>query len=110
MLFGGYDGLGGNPGFADTWDWDGATWTQRTSASAPSGRYDTSLVPDPTGGGTLLISGRSGGTVFGDLWRWDGTAWSRLLGAAAPQRRHSYAMAHDSAAGTSVYESENFFI
>ncbi len=62
VLFGGATSRegGGSAAMNDTWEWDGTTWTQITSAdaTAPSGRKDAALGYDPTAGKMVLLGGQ----------------------------------------------------
>jgi N-acetylneuraminic acid mutarotase len=80
---------------ADTWTWDGATWTQRNVAG-PSARSWASMAP--VAGKIVLF----GGVTFGgdpihplqlsDTWVWDGTAWAEV-DVSGPAARQNAAMA-----------------
>jgi cysteine-rich repeat protein len=69
---------------ADTWEWDGSAWTDRTSAtaSAPDRRYAHAMAYDAARGRTVLFAGTqyvSTFASFGDTWLWDGVAWREDL-------------------------------
>lgn len=94
-LFGGSDGGYATPAFAETWRWDGATWTRlATAAESPSPRerhalaFDAQLRRTVTYGGV----GEAGGFAL-DTWLWDGAAWSQLA-VPNPGGRHSFALAY----------------
>jgi hypothetical protein len=60
--------------FEDTWEWNGATWSQ-LPAFGPLGRFAHHLVPTADGFGVQLIGGSNGGTLeFDDVWEltWQG--------------------------------------
>src|SRR5262245_8173028 len=63
VLFGGQtqDGLRN-----DTWTWDGATWTQHTTAHAPSPRRYFGMAYDAAHGQVVLFGGYS----LNDTWTW----------------------------------------
>jgi hypothetical protein len=86
VLFGG--GLAGNgTKFGDTWEWDGANWTQMNPASSPSPRAMASIAFDTLRGYTLLYGGSttSGSYTFvQDTWIWDGTNWTQQNSADTP--------------------------
>ena len=50
--------FGGVSNFANTWAWNGATWTLLRPANRPQGRYDASAAFDPQSGQVLLLGGR----------------------------------------------------
>ena len=64
--------------FNDTWEWDGATWRERATDTAPPGRIDHALAPFPPSdemvvyGGQTNIQGTcgvAGSTTCRDTWR-----------------------------------------
>ncbi len=68
----------GGPSFSDTWEWDGSTWTQRTTATAPlrSGRYG--MAYDSVRGRTVVYGGVQSTMLLGasnQTWECDGTNW-----------------------------------
>jgi hypothetical protein len=66
VLFGGWS-LPQNY-FADTWEWNGVGWTQR-SAPGPSGRTNHAMAYDSARGETVLFGGNGFSTgSFGDTW------------------------------------------
>ncbi len=84
VLFGGHVGqMPGGTYLADTWEYDGTTWTSKAT-SGPSARMSASLAFDAERGKVVLFGGvGADGAPLADLWDWDGTAWKqRILGAA----------------------------
>ena len=76
---------------ADTWEWDGATWTQKTVAGPPS-RWHYGMTPF---GGKLVLFGGDGGVGkawLGDTWEYDGTAWTQRT-VTGPSARYTYTLA-----------------
>jgi hypothetical protein len=67
VLFGGRMNCCGDGG--DTWVWDGINWTQRTPATAPSGRYGSAMAYDNIRGVTVLFGGYYQ-FMYGDTWEW----------------------------------------
>jgi hypothetical protein len=99
VLFGGYAGHGIEAG---TWEWDGASWTDRTTEHAPSPRGSSAMAYDAARGVVLLFGGRANGQdppdgPLGDTWSWDGARWERLPTPVAPPARSEHAMAYDAA-------------
>jgi hypothetical protein len=100
VLFGGgYCG-----GFAcvmgDTWEWDGANWTQFAPAQNPSPRQDHGMAFDPVRGHVLLFGGDLGNNAYdGSTWEWNGTTWTQLMPAVSPAPRAWHAMATDTQRG-----------
>jgi hypothetical protein len=69
----------------DTWEWDGVSWTPRTSYTFP---LDV---------GTMVYdSHRQRMVMFrGSTWEWDNLTWAQLSPTVAPQARSRHAMAYD---------------
>jgi hypothetical protein len=63
---------------ADTWEWDGTSWTRWTPPSAPEARVGHSMVWSPALKATVLYGGFNPSASFRDLWRWSGRAWTRM--------------------------------
>ncbi len=83
VLFGGFGGryLG------DTWTWNGSTWTQQDTATAPEPRDTGSFAYDAATGTGILYGGYDGNIpAFTDTWSWNGSAWHRLHPTARPGR------------------------
>jgi hypothetical protein len=91
---------------ADTWEWDGTTWSERTPAAGPSARSDTALTYDAVRGRIVLF----GGGVFDgfspiryrDTWEWDGKAWTERFPALRPPARSGHGLAYDAGRGRTV--------
>jgi len=66
VLFGGHDGSYDG----ETWEWDGTSWTPRSSAG-PSARHFHAMAYDSAGGVTVLFGGYDG-SIYGDTWEWTG--------------------------------------
>ena len=94
VLFGGHDGSYRG----DTWEWDGSTWTQR-STTGPSPRLSSAMAYDSGRGVTVLFGGYYyGGSAvyYGDTWEWDGTEWTQRS-TAGPRPRRDHAMIYNDA-------------
>ena len=90
---------------ADTWEWNGATWLERTpqGGSSPRARHEHAMAYDPIRQVTYLFGGLdSDGNPLGDLWQWDGQRWSQLLTLDAPASRFDCGLAFDTARGRLV--------
>ena len=92
VLFGGQL-LGAPNEFAgETWEWDGVDWTQRTTMTAPPGRYGGLLTFDSDRNRVVLFGGSNklnqpGGVVgidYDDTWEWDGTSWRQVMSLTHP--------------------------
>jgi hypothetical protein len=75
VLFGGHTGPSGGGRFlADTWTWNGSTWTKRAPAASPAARYEAMMAYDAATSTVVLFGGHIGNTVSGrvlaDTWTW----------------------------------------
>ena len=93
VLFGGRPG--GSTRLDDTWEWDGTSWLQRTSATSPSPRWDPAMVYDAARGVTVLFGGSDMSGPLGDTWIWDGTSWTQLSPASSPSPRWDGSTTYD---------------
>ncbi len=104
VLFGGYyeDLQGNSQYFADTWEWDGNTWVQRTPSGSPPARWGHAMAYDSARGRVVLFGGHyydGTGRYLADTWEWDGDNWVQQTPATSPAARYGHAMAYDSARG-----------
>ncbi len=80
VLFGGLDSLGDE--LRDTWEWDGASWTEITGATTvPSARGSMAYLP-----GVGVVSFGGSDSANNSTWIFDGSDWSEFAGAAPPAR------------------------
>jgi hypothetical protein len=94
VLFGGVD-LSATVIFGDTWDWDGAIWTQVADFGADP---CVSAAPAFKKDSVALFGGNKPtdpAQVFGNTWTWDGRHWT-LRQDIGPGPRSQHAMAFDS--------------
>jgi hypothetical protein len=107
LLVGGQASTSG-PNYNDTWEWNGASWSQLTATGAPGSpavRYGQGMAFDSARGVAVLFGGYTGSSYFDDTWEWNGTAWTQrtVNGAfAAPAGRELHSMVYDSARGVAV--------
>lgn len=82
VLFGGRHG---STLLADTWAFDGATWTQVVTPSAPGPRWGHVMSYDSIRDRVVLVGGFTsvGGSFSQQLWEFDGTQW-QLVPQAGP--------------------------
>ncbi|MCA8952822.1 MAG: hypothetical protein KDE27_25155 [Planctomycetes bacterium] len=77
VLFGGTSNPNLPASFADTWEYDGSTWTQVTTANAPSESVESAMCFDLQRQVCVLYGGTS---FFGapdqKTWEYDGVNWS----------------------------------
>jgi hypothetical protein len=102
VLFGGQTSVTNEE--ADTWEWDGVSWSQRAPATSPPARYGHRMVWDAARQRVVLFGGRA---IFQPLddstWEWNGTDWTELVAtAASPAGRVSYGLAYDAAGARTV--------
>lgn len=89
MLFGGFSSAGH---VGDTWEWDGATWSNRAPIYGDTWLWDgatqsnpaPAVNPGPLVGHRMafdgarervVLFGGSGATLSEATWEWDGTSW-----------------------------------
>ncbi len=99
LLFGGTSSVG-EAGAGDTWEWDGLTWSKKTSLAAPSPRYGATLTFDAArnemllfGGGRDLYTGQRP-SFYSDTWAWDGSQWRQKASTSNPSPRINARMAY----------------
>jgi hypothetical protein len=73
VLFGGKQGDGGYP--ADVWEFDGMSWSPRSTTNSPGGREDPGLAFLPSTG--MVLFGGNNGTYLQDTWILSGSNWSQ---------------------------------
>jgi hypothetical protein len=96
LLFG---GVGTNDVLADTWLWNGTTWTQRTPSAHPSARAPNGMATDTATGRVVLFGGIGIRPVMADTWLWEGTNWTHVKPATKPTARNRAALATDPTTG-----------
>jgi hypothetical protein len=95
VLFGGASNNSGAY-FADTWTWDGVTWTQQFPPVSPPARGTPAMSYDPATKTVLLFGGGGPSGVYGDTWEWNGNTktWTQVFPAASPSPRLTF-LAYD---------------
>ena len=96
VLFGGRSAT--QQALADTWSWDGSTWTALSPATSPTARHSAAAHYDVARGEVVLFGGASGlpGTRFDDTWVWSGGTWTQRSPAQHPSARNGHAMTYRS--------------
>ena len=92
VLFGGY---AFTPS-AETWEWDGETWTKRTDAGPPA-RFGHAMAYDSVRARIVMFGGEADvypETFLADTWEWDGVAWVEMPGSG-PSARCNHGLAFD---------------
>jgi hypothetical protein len=101
VLFGGSSDSG--PGnLHDTWEWDGARWTQMAPAASPPAVAGGMMAYDSSRGVSVLFGGSGTTGNSSSTWEWDGTNWTQKSPATSPPARVWAAMTYDSARGRMV--------
>ncbi|MEM7200996.1 MAG: kelch repeat-containing protein [Planctomycetota bacterium] len=108
VLFGGYDPTAlsyyyGYPAYAgarmaDTWVWDGASWTELTPATSPPRSSAHTMAYDAARRRVVLHDPDSG------TWEWDGVDWRQRI-TTGPTYGN---MVYDSGAGRIVYHEGHY--
>jgi cysteine-rich repeat protein len=91
VLFGGYNGSY----LADTWEWDGVSWTEMQPRTQPGAREGEGLAYDAARHRIVLFGGVGNSGNLADTWEWDGVTWTQLAPATAPSARSYLAMGYD---------------
>jgi hypothetical protein len=90
VLFGGQLGNYDQVGTAETWVWNGTSWTQKFPATSPGPRFGHRM--SALGSKVVLFGGKSAYTALDDTWEWDGTTWTARTPATKPSARSDHAM------------------
>lgn len=98
VLFGGRSAGGASATVAETWEWDGTSWTQ-IPGQGPAPRLYASMAYDSARGRMVMHGGQStafySGVSFVDTWEWDGTAWQDVTPASGVNPGSRGAMVYD---------------
>jgi cysteine-rich repeat protein len=81
VLFGGRSSIM-PPYHADTWEWDGTRWQQRTDVGAPPARFRHAMAYDPARK-VIVMSG--GFPQVGETWELDGQGWRDVTPPSGPR-------------------------
>jgi len=103
VLFSGEQGTyEGDLAPADTWEYDGTTWTE-VSLGSPPARLGHAMAYDAARGVVVLFGGGGGRSApRADTWEFDGTTWTEIAAPTSPGARFHHTMAYDSARGVVV--------
>ena len=82
-----FGGDSGTTYLNDTWSFDGTTWTQIATQSAPPARAAAQMTYDSVTQKVVLFGGFNG-TYLGDTWLWDGSTlqWTQATPQPSPYR------------------------
>jgi hypothetical protein len=90
VLYGGSPKPFGGASLVDTWEWDGALWTQIPTTSHPTGNGLHRMAFDEKRSVVIAFGGRP---INGETWAFDGRDW-RLVTAEGPGPRDHHAMTY----------------
>jgi hypothetical protein len=102
VLFGGWDAPNTTTTstFGDTWEWDGANWTEVPLAKGPTRRSGHAMAYDAQRSRVVLFGGEEkphSKIGMKDTWEWDGANWMNVTPANGnPPARLGHAMTYDS--------------
>ena len=94
--FGGLSETDGNLS-DDTWIWDGTTWIQPKTTSAPPPRMNYGLAYDAARGQVVLFGGWDEQQALNDTWLWDGENWVEVHPPVSPSPRLDARSVYDAA-------------
>lgn len=77
VLFGG-SALAGQSAFADTWTWDGKSWSEQHPGVVPPARSGAAMTYDPDHQLVLMWGGYEGNVQGADFWSWNGSNWAQI--------------------------------
>jgi hypothetical protein len=97
VLFGGAGRPPNNTPLADTWEWDGRSWSRRNPGTSPSTRSQHAMTYDSDRQRIVLFGGWTGTSSPRDTWEWDGRNWTQLNPTLSPPDRVHHTMVYDSA-------------
>ncbi|MEP6508769.1 MAG: kelch repeat-containing protein [Gemmatimonadales bacterium] len=94
VLFGGVRPSGSGQSYlGDTWEWDGAEWTQ-IEDTGPAPRSGMAMCFDSLRGRVCMFGGGNATKQFNDTWSWDGTSWTQEQDTG-PAARTKHGLAYD---------------
>lgn len=93
VMFGGFSLSGGY--MTDTWSWNGAAWTQISSAQTPPTRIGGAMAYDAKNQRTVLFGGSNASTYHTTTWLLDGSGWTQAAPLTSPPGVVAPAMAYD---------------
>ncbi len=87
LLYGGVGGASQNTPLPETWQWDGAAWTQLFPAHTPTAIDAFAIGYDPVHGVVVITGGANGAATVNETWIWDGTDWHNAMPSTYPTYR-----------------------
>jgi Galactose oxidase, central domain len=95
ILFGGYNGVGGNYALGDTWSFANNSWTPLSPTVNPTPRWGATMVYDPQSQALVMFGGRNATAFFNDTWQYNSTGWNLISTTSAPSPRYDYGLTYD---------------
>ncbi len=92
VLFG---GISPTTWLADTWEWNGTLWTQRTTSTQPPERGASALAFDSSRSVCVLFGGANPSGLLSDTWEWNGVQWTQRASATSPGPRQHHILCYD---------------
>jgi hypothetical protein len=80
-----------------TWTWNGTSWQQVHSPTAPSPRSGAALAYDAAHQQVVLYGGTTAQGISGETWLWNGKSWQKQVVTNGPTLRQHALLAYDSA-------------
>lgn len=102
VLFGGNTTIFASRPVDETWEWDGANWTQRMPALRPPARQAAGTTYDALRQRVVLFGGEDATlAALADTWEWDGSNWTQRA-LSGPSARADAGMTFDAVRGLVV--------
>jgi hypothetical protein len=92
VLFG---GLGASSRIADTWTYNGVTYTSKSPGTSPTARDNHSMAYDIKRDAVVMFGGNTSGGLSSETWEWDGTTWALQSPSTVPAAREGHAVVFD---------------
>ena len=91
VVFGG--GAEDGASTADTWTWDGTSWTRHLQTGGPQARLGAAMAYDEARGLVVMFGG--GPNPLDDTWTWNGSTWTQAHPALSPPATNGSSMVYD---------------
>ena len=95
VLFGGYRWSGRDDARDDTWEFDGAAWTEAEPTSPGPARLNHILAYDSVRERTVVFGGHNSSGHRRDTWEYDGVTWYETTPDPSPPQTNGAASAYD---------------
>jgi hypothetical protein len=105
VLYGGWTSLFSiGQGNDQTWEFDGAAWSQAAPANTPGGFWKHAMCYDVVRGVTVLFGGSTNGLLGATdgTYEYDGSTWTQRNPSATPGWREQHSMCFHTGLGVSV--------